>query len=870
MAITHIANGEDGDSARAKINQAIDKANLVDGKADQSALAAETSSRTAAVNSEASARQSADQAETLARQNADNSLQGQIGLRATKVELASEATARQQSDNTIVQTVSAETAARIVGDNVRVTYAEAASEPTRPGEANRFFTSTLAGDPASVAPLPDEWKVAGPNGAVVAIPGAGRVAPIAVWRVEPQRQYRVRAVVQRATNTDDPANDAIRIALQWLDKDKAAVSKTTCIDILDVTTGSGRLGYFFNFAVEEADSIDFTAPAGAVYVRPYVQAFGSGITHVEVIEIVDLTDTVEFSPDVSAFLRQLAGFHWRLESFTDRLEVSEENIEASRNANWFTEGTLNDARLSTNVMLLAKEQTVTADKTFKARLRMRDEILIGDGQVANPGDAENPTATARIIGDGDHLSIAPTDKAGGFDTLKELTFSHVFGVWLAEGGFRTTGTIVATEDGQIGRDLAVGRDTGVTRHLTVGENADVGGDLDVTGSGQVDGDLGVVGNLGVLGAATIGETLEVDGEVTLNDDLSVGGDAVIAGGATVGGNAAITGTLGVTGPTTLVDLTATGTSIIGNDAADPVTIKGTLVNAYSSSLLSGADAAAWRTSLDVYNKAYVDNLIAAQDAMVFKGVIDCSGNPNYPAADRGWTYRVSVAGKIGGASGPNVEAGDILICITDGTAAGNQAAVGVNWAIIQVNIDGALTTANIGVTVQGYDADLAAIAALTTTAFGRTALTDADAAAFKVRLGLTVGTDVQAYDADLAAIAALTTSAYGRGLLTLASAAALRAQVNTYGVIATDTDATLTVGTDAERIRHTGTLTANRTITLATAGVAAGAVFRITRTGGGAFNLNIGTGPLKALATNTWATVIYDGAAWYLAEYGAL
>lgn len=76
--------------------------------------------------------------------------------------------------------------------------------------------------------------------------------------------------------------------------------------------------------------------------------------------------------------------------------------------------------------------------------------------------------------------------------------------------------------------------------------------------------------------------------------------------------------------------------------------------------------------------------------MVFKGVIDCSTNPNYPAADRGWTYRVSVAGKIGGVSGVNAEVGDLLLCMTDGTAAGDQATVGAQWGIGQSNIDGAV------------------------------------------------------------------------------------------------------------------------------------------------------------------------------------
>lgn len=90
-------------------------------------------------------------------------------------------------------------------------------------------------------------------------------------------------------------------------------------------------------------------------------------------------------------------------------------------------------------------------------------------------------------------------------------------------------------------------------------------------------------------------------------------------------------------------------------------------------------------------KTYLDQIIAAADAMVFKGVIDCSANPNYPAADRGWTYKVSVAGKIGGASGTTVDVGDTLLCITDGTASGTQAAVGAQWNIVQANLVGAVT-----------------------------------------------------------------------------------------------------------------------------------------------------------------------------------
>lgn len=89
-------------------------------------------------------------------------------------------------------------------------------------------------------------------------------------------------------------------------------------------------------------------------------------------------------------------------------------------------------------------------------------------------------------------------------------------------------------------------------------------------------------------------------------------------------------------------------------------------------------------------KAYADGLLDANNAYQYKGGIDCSASPNYPAANAGWTYKVTVAGKIGGASGVNVEAGDSLTCLVDGSAAGTQAAVGANWLITQTNIDGAV------------------------------------------------------------------------------------------------------------------------------------------------------------------------------------
>lgn len=84
-------------------------------------------------------------------------------------------------------------------------------------------------------------------------------------------------------------------------------------------------------------------------------------------------------------------------------------------------------------------------------------------------------------------------------------------------------------------------------------------------------------------------------------------------------------------------------------------------------------------STDAANKAYVDSKVSG--ALVLQGTIDCSTNPNYPAATANWYYIASAAGKIGGASGVTVGVGDLIICITT-NAGGTQAAVGSSWTTV--------------------------------------------------------------------------------------------------------------------------------------------------------------------------------------------
>ena len=232
------------------------------------------------------------------------------------------------------------------------------------------------------------------------------------------------------------------------------------------------------------------------------------------------------------------------------------------------------------------------------------------------------------------------------------------------------------------------------------------------------------------------------------------------------------------------------------------------LTAAGKALLDDADATAQRTTLGVVLgtdvQAYDPELaaVAGLTSAADKGI-------QFTGDGTAATYDLTAAGKallddadaaaqrttLGVVLGTNVQAYDAELAAVagltsaadkgiqftgDGTAATYDLTAAGKALLDDADATAQRTTLGVvlGTDVQAYDAELAAVAGLTSaadkgiqftgdgtaatydlTAAGKALLDDADATAQRTTLGVVLGTDVQAYDAELAAVAGLTSAA---------------------------------------------------------------------------------------------------------------
>lgn len=125
------------------------------------------------------------------------------------------------------------------------------------------------------------------------------------------------------------------------------------------------------------------------------------------------------------------------------------------------------------------------------------------------------------------------------------------------------------------------------------------------------------------------------------------------------------------------------------------------VNANSNGIINLRDAVAPQEPI---TKSQFDSYVSAVGQQ--RGSIDCSTNPNYPASNVGDRWEVTVAGKIGGVSGIDVQVYDEIVCKTQ-SVAGDQATVGMNFYVVQGNLERASETVS-GYTQYATDSEVQA------------------------------------------------------------------------------------------------------------------------------------------------------------------
>ena len=138
-------------------------------------------------------------------------------------------------------------------------------------------------------------------------------------------------------------------------------------------------------------------------------------------------------------------------------------------------------------------------------------------------------------------------------------------------------------------------------------------------------------------------------------------------------------------PLSHIDVSATG-STLGH-----VTLSDSTTSTSGTASGVAATPLAVKTVMD-----YAQNIIAAGDAMIFKGTIGSAGTitgsadvnglklDTLPTYNAGWTFKIAVAQTITGIG--SLEVGDMVVAINDKATTYNTA----DWTVIQTNIDGAV------------------------------------------------------------------------------------------------------------------------------------------------------------------------------------
>jgi len=326
---------------------------------------------------------------------------------------------------------------------------------------------------------------------------------------------------------------------------------------------------------------------------------------------------------------------------------------------------------------------------------VRNSVLLGTGtgKSIDAGSAVSIEMSGCILNKGVGSNVTITDNfslknvaltSGKLSQFAATTSSELAGVISDETG---TGALVfADSPTLVTPSLGAATATSINGNtITAGTGTLTLGASYITMNDGFDG-AGSAGSISTYGGSATGTSGGVINTGGGTSPGAYGGPINTAGGSLPGGDVVTSDGGG--------SINTRGTGSIGMGVSGTRTIFTGTATADRAIALPDADGT-------VALQSYVDGKVAG--LLNYKGVTDCSATPNYPTAVKGDAYLVSVAGKIGGASGTSVDAGDWFVALAD-NAGGTEASVGSSWGHMEHNLPtlGALATVTPGTGVATF------------------------------------------------------------------------------------------------------------------------------------------------------------------------
>jgi len=311
----------------------------------------------------------------------------------------------------------------------------------------------------------------------------------------------------------------------------------------------------------------------------------------------------------------------------------------------------------------------------------------------------NTNTNTLFIGNGSGQAATAFLNQGSVVTTFTTSLSGLTPSTASNGAITLAGTLGAGSGGTgiatyTAGDILVASGTTTFSKLGKGSNNQL---LRVSGTGTIEwftpsfGTVTSVGGTGTVSGLTLTGTVTTSGNLTLGGTLSV----LPSNFASQTANTVLAAPNGAAGTPTFRTLVAadipalayivrTGSRTVGNIPTWNNADGGSLANGYTvETTLTGGSGAIPRADAV---KTYVDGLLAANDAMIFKGTLGTTGT--YTALPTthgvGWTIKVITAGTY---AGKVAEVGDMYVSLVSRSGSGN---LNTDWAVIQSNLDGAV------------------------------------------------------------------------------------------------------------------------------------------------------------------------------------